>query len=89
MITQSEKLDMQRYVTEGREAQNALNFIQKWRVKKEHEVLNDLRNSSDLLALQAQYKAYLDFEEDLKKIVSKGKQKEKKLKRLEQKGEED
>ena len=89
MITQSEKLDMQRYVTEGREAQNALNFMQKWRVKKEHEVLNDLRNSSDLPALQAKYKAYLDFEDELKKIVAKGEQKDRKLKRLEQKGEED
>jgi hypothetical protein len=89
VITQSEKLDIQRYVTEGREAQNALKFMQKWRAKKEREVLDGLRNSSNLPALQSQYKAYLDFEEDLKKIVAKGEQKDRKLKKLEQKGEED
>lgn len=87
MITQSEKLDIQRYVTEGREAQKALDFMQKWREKKDREILDTLRNSNDLSALQAQYKAYLEFEEDLKKIVVKGEQKEKKLKRLEQEGE--
>lgn len=87
MITQSEKLDIQRYVTEGREAKNALDFMGKWREKKDREILDTLRNSNDLPALQAQYKAYLEFEEDLKKIVVKGEQKEKKLKRLEQEEE--
>lgn len=87
MITQSEKLDIQRYVTESRGAKVALDFMGKWRDKKDREILDTLRNSNDLSALQAQYKAYLEFEEDLKKIVVKGEQKEKKLKRLEQEGE--
>lgn len=87
MITQSEKLDIQRYVTEARGAKVALDFMKKWREKKDREILDTLRNSNDLSALQAQYKAYLEFEEDLKKIVVKGEQKEKKLKRLEQEGE--
>lgn len=67
---------------EGDKARVALEYIDLWRKDTERDILIDLSTTTDLVGLQAYYKAIISLEKRIKTDIARGKSAGKKMEEI-------